>query len=80
MIYCFDTSAINKLLDDAHREAIVSNRCRDDEGFVTENACTETCGGLGRFIGMPVLRECGGYVRDYPAPELSVDGSPIAKC
>jgi len=51
------------------------DRSSGDEGFVTVNRCTKACGWTRRFVRVPVLRKCGGDIREYPAPELSVDGS-----
>jgi hypothetical protein len=52
-----------------------SNRYRDDEGVVTTNSCTEARVGIGRFVGVPMLRWCGRALRGNPTPKLSLDGS-----
>ena len=41
------------------------DRSSGDEGFVTVNRCTKACGWTRRFVRVPVLRKCGGDIREY---------------
>src|SRR5262249_45002897 len=54
------------------------HRRRGDEGSVDTSTRTKAGSRTRRFVGVPVLRKCGGDIREYPAPELYVDGPSVA--